>query len=359
MIRTVLWRYLATRIYISTAWTLLAFVGLFFFFDFVNELDTLGQHQYETHHALIYVLLILPGRVYELLPIAVLIGTLHALGVLARQAEITVMRASGFSSAQFITSLLTMGLGFVGLTFVVGEYLAPPAERAAKQWRLMATGAKVGSELRSGVWMRDGPRFVNVQTVLPDRTLEALRIYEFDEAFRLSVLIEAQRGVFKPGQGWQLEKVRRTRFTSDRVIIEHAAQQLWASEVSPEMLSVLMVQPERMSLTHLYPYIRHLKENHQVAHRYEIALWKKLVYPFACLVMMMLALPFAYRHDRMGGAGLRLFLGVMLGTGFYLLNGLFSNLGVIHLWPAPVSALLPSLIFLGTGLFLLWQTQRR
>jgi lipopolysaccharide export system permease protein len=359
MIRTLLWRYLASRIYIATGWTLLAFLGLFFFFDFVNELDNLNDNQYQVRHALIYVLLILPGRVHELLPIAVLIGTLHALGTLARQAEITVMRASGLSSAQCIGGRMAMGLGFVLINVVFGEYLAPPAERAAQQWRLMATGATVGSELRSGLWMRDGPRFVNVRTVLPDRSLEEIRIYTFDEAFRLSTITQAARGVFSPGEGWHLETVTHTRFAQTGISVTQTTQELWASDLSPDMLSVLMVQPERMSAGHLYPYIRHLKENHQQAHRYEIALWKKLVYPFSSLVMMLLALPFAYRHDRMGGAGWRLFLGVMLGVGFYLLNGLFSNLGVIHVWPAPLSALLPSLVFLSAGLFMLWWMQHR
>ena len=79
-----------------------------------------------------------------------------------------------------------------------------------------------------------------------------------------------------------------------------------------DLLSVLMVLPERMSVATLVAYVNHLRENQQNSDRYEIALWKKLIYPFAALVMMALALPFAMSHERMGGVSVKVFLGVML-----------------------------------------------
>jgi len=359
MIR-VLTRYLAREIFGATAVVLLAFLGLFAFFDFINELDEVGKGGYELHHALLYVAMILPGRVYELMPVAVLIGTLYALTTLARHSEITVMRAAGLSNARMLQALGGIGIAFVVLTFVFGEYIAPPAERAAQQWRLTATNSAVSNQLRSGLWVKDGPRFVNVRTVLPDRSMENVRIYEFDERHALLSVSEAASGEYEPGeQGWRLRQVRQTRFLGNRTEVVDLPDLQWQSDLTPEVLSVLMVVPERMSVTTLFAYVNHLRENRQNADRYEIALWKKLVYPFAALVMMALALPFAFTHDRMGGVSMKVFLGVMLGVGFHLLNGLFSNLGVINSWIPALAALTPSLLFLAAAAAMLFWVERR
>lgn len=356
----VLTRYLAREIVGSTFTVLVAFLGLFAFFDFLNELDSVGKGGYELHHALIYVAMITPGRVYELLPVAVLIGTLYALTTLARHSEITVMRASGMSTWKMLRTLAGIGVIFVAATFVFGEYLAPPAESAAQQWRLTATNSTVSSQLRSGLWVKDGPRFVNVQTLLPDRSMENVRIYEFDERHELVSVTEASSGKYlEERNGWRLGGIRQTRFHGDRTEVVEMPELGWQSELTPEVLSVLMVLPERMSVTTLVAYVNHLRDNQQNSGRYEIALWKKLIYPFAALVMMALALPFALIHDRMGGVSMKVFLGVMLGVGFHLLNGLFSNLGVINSWHPALAALTPSLLFLFAATGMLFWVERR
>ena len=352
-------RYIAREVIGATLMVLLAFLGLFAFFDFINELDSIGKDGYQLHHALIYVALILPGRVYELMPIAVLIGTLFALTTLARHSEITVMRASGLSTARLLGLLSFIGVLFVALTFVFGEYVAPPAEKAAQQWRLTATGSTVSNELRSGLWVRDGRRFINVHTLTPERTMIGVRIYEFDDALALRTISYAQRGEYKADVGWQLSDIAQTVFEDDRTRIERLPTLSWASELTPEVLSVLMVTPERMSVTTLYTYLRHLADNNQQTDRYEIALWKKIVYPFAVLVMMALALPFGYSHDRMGGVSVKVFAGIMLGVAFHLLNGLFSNLGVINAWPPVIAALAPSALFLLAAAGMLYWGERR
>lgn len=353
-------RHLAREIYGATSIVLLAFLGLFGFFDFVNELDSIGKRGYELHQALIYVLLLVPGRIYELLPIAVLIGTLYALTTLARHSELTVMRVSGLSTGRMLKNLAGIGVVFVVLTFIMGEYIAPPAERAAQQFRLQATQSTVSQDLRSGLWVKDGTLFINVRTVTADQVMEGVRIYEFDENQGLRSIGEAARGEYVGSEkGWRLENVSQTLFGPEGTSVRTLPEYAWPSDLTPEVLSVLMVVPERMSVGTLYTYSRHLAENRQKAERYEIALWKKLVYPFAALVMIGLALPFAYTHDRMGGVSVKVFGGIMIGIGFHLLNGLASNLGVINSWSPPLAALLPSGLFLlAAAAMLLWVEHR-
>jgi lipopolysaccharide export system permease protein len=352
-------RYLAREIYAAAALVLFAFVALFGFFDLVHELEDIGRGSYQLQHAIGYVLLTVPGRTYELSPVAVLIGTLYALTQLSRHSEITVLRVSGLSTTRLLLSLAKIGMVFVILTFLVGEFVAPPAERAAQQLRLKAMSSVVAQEFRSGLWVKDELAFVNVRDVLPDATLRGVRIYEFDRHYQLQSISEAEQGIYTPPDSWQLVHVAQTVFEGDRARVVHLDQVRWQSALNPDILTVLMVVPEKMSLVNLYLYIQHLAENQQKTQRYEIALWKKLIYPIAALVMMALALPFGYMHERSGGVSFKVFAGVMLGVTFHLLNGLFSSLGVINSWPPLFAAITPSILFLLAAAALIWWVERR
>jgi lipopolysaccharide export system permease protein len=353
-------RHLAREIYSATLLVTLAFLALFAFFDLVAELGEVGRGTYQLQHALTYVALTLPGRIYEILPISVLIGTLYALTLLARHSEITVLRASGLSTARFLAALMKIGLAFVVLTVLVGELLAPPAERYAQQVRLQAKGKMIASEFRSGLWVKDDLSFINVRHVLPDASLKAIRIYEFDKAFALQSITDAATGVYNPEtKQWHLADIVRTVFGAKVSRVERQTDMEWTSGLSPDLVAVLMVMPERMPLRTLFQYVTYLGDNQQKTERYEIAIWKKLVYPVAILVMMILALPFAYMQDRFGAVSVRVFAGVMLGIGFHMLNGLFSNLGIINSWTPFTSAITPSVIFLTAAAALLWWVERR
>ncbi len=355
----VLRKYIAREIYAATLLVLVAFLMLFAFFDLINELNDLGRGNYRLQHALLFVLLSLPGHVYELAPIAVLIGTLYALSQLAANSEYTVMRVSGLSPYAAGAALVRIGVIFVVLTFAFGELVTPFAERAAQQLRLSAMSALVAQEFRSGLWVKDEFRFVNVREVLPDTSLNGVKIYDFDNDYRLRSISFAERGVFMQDNTWRLSGVAETRFDNGGTSVSRREQSDWRSVLTPELLSVLLVQPEKMSAVNLYQFTRHLSENRQQTDRYEIAMWKKLLYPFATLVMMALALPFAYVHVRAGGVGVKIFSGIMLGVLFHLLNGLSSSVGVIQNWAPFYSAVLPSVLFLFGAMVMMWWVERR
>ena len=352
-------RYLAREIYAATALVLAAFLMLFAFFDLIHEFEYLGRGGYQLQHAIGFVLLTMPGRVYELFPIAVLIGTLYALTLLARHSEITVLRTSGLSTTALLKALARIGMVFIALTFVFGEFIAPTAERAAQELRLKAMSSVVAQEFRSGLWVKDEMSFVNVREVLPDTRLRDVRIYQFDKEHELRSISEAAEGEYLPPQSWRLTNVVETVFENDTAKVVHLPEMVWHSALNPDILSVLLVVPERMSFVNLFLYIRHLEENQQNAQRYVIALWKKLVYPLAVLVMMALALPFAYMQDRMGAVSIKVFAGIMLGITFHMLNGLFSSLGVINSWPPFFSAITPSALFLVAAAGMIWWVERR
>ncbi len=339
---------------------LVAFLALFSFFDLINELRSVGKGGYQLGHAVVFVALSLPGLIYELIPIAALIGTLYALSTLARHSEITVLRASGLATRDLLMTLFRVAGLLALLTIIVGEGLVPISERLAQELRTRALSNVIAQQgFESGLWVKDGRNFINIRHATPDARLQGVRIYKFDAANALESVTEVEEAEFKPPEHWLLKGVVRTVLDGDTARVERADTAEWVSAVNPDLLAVLMVAPERMSLVGLVNYTEHLSDNRQKTERYEIAIWKKLVYPLASLVMVALALPFGYSHNRVGGVSLKIFAGVMLGILFYALNGLFSNLGVINAWPPFASATAPSALFLLAAVGMLWWVERR
>lgn len=353
-------RYLMRETLAAVALVLAAFLALFAFFDLINELRSVGSNGYLLQHALIFVALSMPGLVYELIPIAALIGTLYALTTLARHSEITVLRASGLATRDLLMTLFRVAGLLALVTFLVGEGLVPFSERMAQEMRARAMSRVIAQQgFESGLWIKDGRSFINIRQAMPDASLHGVRIYKFNEAGALESVTDAEEGGFVPPSHWLLKGVVRTVLEGETSHVEHEASSEWTSAVNPDLLSVLMVAPERMSLYGLVNYTRHLLDNHQKTERYEVAIWKKLFYPLAALVMVALALPFGYSHNRVGGGSLKMFAGVMLGILFYAMNGLFSNLGVINSWPPFASATVPSALFLSAAFGMLWWVERR
>jgi lipopolysaccharide export system permease protein len=246
------------------------------------------------------------------------------------------------------------------LTFLVGEFVAPASEQAAQKLRLKATTSNViAQSFRSGLWVKDDTSFVNVSRVMPETVIHDVKIYEFDADYRLRAISLAKSGEYQRENLWRLKDVVQTRFEDNRTNVSRIPEAFWRSVLDPSILTVLMVVPEQMSLLELYSYIRHLSDNRQETARYEIVLWSKIVYPFAVLVMMVLALPFAYFQVREGGVSAKIFTGIMLGLGFHLSNRLFGHLGLLNAWPPLLSAIVPTLAFLGAAMWMMWKVEKR
>jgi len=359
MARRTLDRYLSSQIYGAVVFVLVGFLGLFAFFDLIRELGDLGKGNYNLREVFAFVLLSVPANAYELLPVVVLIGTLYVLAHLASNSEYTVMRGAGLSPLQAAWTLARIGVVFVAATFVIGEWIAPLAEEAAQKVRLRALSGIIGQDLRSGLWFKDERSFINVREARQADVLMGVRIYEFDNAYRLRVISAAERGEYRGAGLWTLKGVVQTTFTVDGPRTASLAETEWRSAVNPDLLDVLLVAPDRMSTWKLYRYTQHLSENRQKTVRYEIAMWKKLFYPLATLVMMALALPFAYLHARSGMVGMKVFLGIMLGVFFHMLNSLFSHIGLLQDWPPVAAAAVPSAAFLFAAIAMMWLVERR
>jgi lipopolysaccharide export system permease protein len=224
---------------------------------------------------------------------------------------------------------------------------------------MRAMSSMIGQDLTSGLWFKDEGAFINVKEARQTNLLNGVRIYDFDAEYRLQRITLAQRAEYAGKGNWRLTEVMRTHFTAEGPRVEKQPELGWRSRVTPDMLDALIVRPERMSAWALHKYTEHLAGNRQRTERYEIALWKKLFYPLAALVMMALALPFAYMQARAGMVGVKVFLGIMLGIFFHMLNSLFSHIGLLQNWPPLSAAIVPSLAFLMAAIMMMWWVERR
>ena len=354
------------------------FLALFFFFDLVDELQYLGKSNglptglptasdiYQIRHALLYVGLLIPNHLYELLPISVLIGTIFVMARLAKSSEYTILRTSGLDPWRALKMLLSLGSIFVVASFLIGDYLAPMSERTAQLLKAKYRGTiTVG---QTGAWLREKQAYntyvANVKTLSPANEMIGIQIFEFDNKGLVVSRMQAARGRFSADDSWQLKDVARVEFsvpTSSATPANAAAQTAgvstsvldsfrWPTSISQEMVSVALLKPERMGTIDLFKYIRHLDANGQAPQRYEIEFWKKVFYPLSCLVMVVLALPFAYLHFRSGGISGYVFMGVMIGISFFLLNNVFGYIGNLQNWQPWFAAAAPGLLYMTISL---------
>ena len=387
----ILQRYFAVNIAQAVFFVLIALLSLTAFMDLTGELGSVGQGSYMIQHAFLYVLMLLPGHVYEVMPMAALIGTIYTMAQFAASSEFTIMRASSMSTRMAAWMVFRIGIVFVVITFVFGELITPRTAPLAEKLKLAAKGATISQEFRSGMWTKDivrsggmkgtvtGSRFFNVSQFRADGQLMGVKLYEFDTGFRLRSLITAASASFEGNNTWRLADVTETLFSNSRVLplpaggsIQNTFGQETSavstrklqgmdliSEITPKILSVSSADPERMSANELAVYTRHLAENKQETDRFKIAFWKKLIDPLAIFVLMAMALPFAYLQMRSGGVSLKIFIGIMIGVSFMLINTLFSHLGLLSTWPPFLTAIAPSLLFLALALGALWWVERR
>ena len=335
----------------------IGFLALFFFFDLVDELRWIGrtgENGYQLSHALLFVTLSIPSHLYELLPITVLIGTIFVMARLAQSSEFTIMRTSGMGPWLALRTLLTLGGFFVLVTFAVGDYLAPLTDKAAQLIKVRHLGKL--SAGATGAWLKENQDnhsyAVNVRAIGPDSGLVDVRIFEFDEQGRIASQTHAATGQVSTGQSgaWNLSDVQRSVFfqrgdTEAHVEHQKLPEWQWSTHISADMVAASLLKPDRMATFDLFQYIRHLDSNGQSAQRYEIEFWRKVFYPLSCLVMVVLALPFAYLHFRSGGIAGYVFGGVMAGISFFLLNNVFGYAGNLQNWSPWLTAAAPGLIY--------------
>lgn len=348
-------RYVGVAVVSATATVLVVLVALFSFFSFIDELEKVGSGSYGVVQSIVFVLLSMPGLTYELFPMAALIGSLLGLGTLMRNSEITVIRCCGVSKVRLMLSVMKAGAVFVLIAVFIGEFIAPPAERFAREYRSLAISDRITLKTQNGFWARDGNSYINIRQILPGDQVADVFIYEFDEDNRLRISTYAKSARYN-GKRWVLEGISQTILEDGEIRTRQVDMATWDSLLKPDLITMIAINPDSLSIWSLVKYIGFLSSNRQNSQRYEHALWIKLTYPLATIVMVFLAIPMVLRASRSTTVGRSILLGGLIGLGFHLLNQAAGHLGVVFELPPVISAAGPVMLVLLVALALAVRT---
>ena len=342
-------RYIAIAVVTGTLVALLIVVGLDVFFNVIAQLDNVGRDNYTLITLVQFIALITPQSMYQLFPMAALLGSLMGMGALSANSELIAMRASGLSVWRIIRSVMQAGVLMLVVAVFVGEVVAPVAEQQGQQLRAAAMNRGISFLGSRGLWVRDENLFINARKILADSTLADLTIYEFDDATQLKVVTRAVDAEYREGQ-WILHDVARTEFTEDRVLVSHAEELARASTLTPELLGVVALKPENMSIQDITRFMGYLEENGLDTGPYRYAYWGRFMTPLAALVMLFISVPFVFGGLRSVSAGQRVFIGMLVGFGFYLLSQVVNQVGQVFGLNPLLVLLLPAAVFTLLGI---------
>jgi lipopolysaccharide export system permease protein len=345
-------RYIGATVTSAIFMMLGALVAVFSFFTFLDQLDDVGRGAFSLAAAMQFVVLSVPRLTYEMFPVAALIGSLAGLGSLVSTSEMAVIRAAGVSRNRIVWAVMKSGAVIMILSLLIGEFIAPYSEQWARSSRSIALADQIALKTRNGFWARDGNSYINIRRILPAGRVEDIYIYEFDEANRLRLATRAKSAQYAGGQ-WVLSDITQTVIDEDGTSRRDIPKASWESMLRPDLINMVVIDPDSLSMWDLYKYVRYLEANAQSSQRYRQALWSKLTYPLATGVMVFLAIPLVLGTRRDTNVGSRIVVGSLIGLAFHITNEAAGHLGVVFDLDPALSVAFPTLATLLIALILM------
>ncbi|WP_312312072.1 LPS export ABC transporter permease LptG [Atlantibacter sp.] len=352
---SVLDRYIGKTILNTIMMTLFMLVSLSGVIKFVDQLKKTGEGSYSAAGAGMYTLLSAPKDIQIFFPMAALLGALLGLGMLAQRSELVVMQASGYTRMQVALSVMKTAIPLVVLTMAIGEWVAPQGEQMARNYRaqMMYGGSLLSTQ--QGLWAKDGNNFVYIERVKGDNELGGISIYSFNDQRRLQTVRYAATATFDAeNRVWRLSQIDESNLTNSKQITgTQTVTGIWKTNLTPDKLGVVALDPEALSISGLRDYVNYLKSSGQDASRYQLNMWSKIFQPLSVAVMMLMALSFIFGPLRSVPMGVRVVTGISFGFLFYVLDQIFGPLSLVYNIPPIMGALLPSASFFLISLWLL------
>jgi lipopolysaccharide export system permease protein len=339
-------------ILLSTLLVLLVLLSLAVLFEFIGQVDDV-QGDFGIVQALMFAALRLPQLSFEMMPIAVLIGSMLGLGALATHSELIVMRTAGLSIVRLAGMVAVSGFVLLVITVLIGEFIGPPLDYFARNMRDEARHSESGRDFGRAAWVKDGPVMLHLERVNTEFDFGTIYLFRFNEDNSLHSIARAENSGIDEDDKWILENFRETRFHDDGVQVVSSSLAVESFDVDSDILGITLVKPISLSARGLLSYIRYLEKNDLSAIRYEMELWSRISKTVTVAIMPMLALAFVFGSLRSAGTGGRLVVGVMIGLGYFLASETLSNSGqVFDLNPALVTSA-PTFVLLAITFFAL------
>jgi len=344
-------RYIGRTVAGAILLVLMVIVGLDLLSELVDGLKEI-RGDYTFVSVLKYVAMIAPGSFYDYLPFAALVGCLSGLGSLASSSELIVMRAAGVSTWQLLAAVIkpTLILTLVGLC--VAEFVAPVSQQIAESQRAVALQKTANIHSRHGMWHREGQQFMHFNAVQPNGVLFGVSIFSFDDDRRLETNTFAERAYFIDGH-WTLEDAKVVSLTDKGATQTHVQQMDWDSGLSPDLLNILVLDPQDLSISGLWRYAHYLKKQGLNAGDYELAFWNKLLQPLTIMGMVLVAISFIFGPLRNVTMGFRIFVGVMVGIVFRTAQDILGPSSMVYGFDPIYASVAPIVVCYLAGIYML------
>ena len=340
---SVLTLYIVREVLKGSLVALIILLTLFNLFTLSDEMKDLGTGDYGLKEIFLYLALTSPRVFYELVPSAALLGSLFVVGSMGNHREIVAMRAAGLSVFWVIKSVMWAGVVLLIISVFVGEFVAPDAERKARLLRINAQHKEV-MHSKHGLWLREGSKFINVRKIQEKGRLSDIYIYEVSDNNLLVSMTQVDKAEFLGNEEWKMKGIKQTEISTQQTFSSGKDQMLWSTSIDPDLLNVVVVKSDNMSLYDLYNYIDFLKENNQKSQTYELAFWSRLINPLVTFVMLMVSIPFVVGANRGVGTGGRMMIGIIIGMTFNIFDKIAGHVGLVYGYNPMLMAILPSLV---------------
>lgn len=337
-------RYIAKQVLVSifsVLGILIIVVGLL---DLVDEIKKISD-DYPISLAFLYVILNTPQNIYEILPIATLMGSLIGLSKLSSTSELNAVKSSGLSFLKITSITLKTGLLIVVITFLIGEFIAPKGQQLANNIKNLSESTRLSMRNTDGIWIKSNNSFIHIAKVYPNKIVQEVSLYRFNNKQQLMESIYAEEGYYANGM-WKMKNVTSTSFMKKDIEIETEAEATFQEFIDLDLFDIMIIKPNQMTLFQLKTYINYLKNNLMESKSYELAFWSKFSIPLSCLVMFLLTTPFVHSNIRSASFGKRIFVGILLGVTLFLFNQTLNKLSVIIDINPIVGSFLPLIILI-------------
>jgi lipopolysaccharide export system permease protein len=344
-------RYIGSSVFMAILAVLGIILGLATLFAFIDEMGEISD-TYTLGDVASYVLLTAPRRLYDMLPMAALIGCLIGLGSLASNSELTIMRAAGVSLGRIVWAVMKPMLILMVVGVLIGEYIAPATESTAQANRSLAQGSGDAQSAKHGLWHRQGDEFIHVNSVQPNGLLYGVTRYRFDDQRHMLSSSFAKRAEFETDH-WQLSDVTTTLFHERSTEVVTAPVERWNVALSPQLLSTVVMAPESLSISGLWGYIHYLADQGLNNGRYWLAFWVKVLQPLVTAALVLMAISFIFGPLRSVTLGQRVFTGVLVGFTFRIVQDLLGPSSLVFGFSPLFAVLVPAGVCALAGLWLL------
>ncbi|KII28202.1 MULTISPECIES: LPS export ABC transporter permease LptG [Pseudomonas] len=344
-------RYIGSSVFMAILAVLGIILGLATLFAFIDEMSEVSD-TYTLVDVASYVLLTAPRRLYDMLPMAALIGCLIGLGSLASNSELTIMRAAGVSIGRIVWAVMKPMLILMVVGVLIGEYVAPATEVTAQANRSLAQGGGDAQSAKHGLWHRQGDEFIHVNSVQPNGLLYGVTRYRFDNERHMLSSSFAKRAQFDQDH-WQLSDVTTTLFHEKSTEVVSAPVERWDVALSPQLLSTVVMSPDTLSISGLWGYIHYLADQGLSNGRYWLAFWVKVLQPLVTAALVLMAISFIFGPLRSVTLGQRVFTGVLVGFTFRIAQDLLGPSSLVFGFSPLFAVLVPAGICALAGFWLL------